>query len=136
MNTTDDDVFYKPMKDGYVGYFSKEGSDSYGKQDIYRIEIFSDNHPRKFLVSGIVKVADLLSNFEDSVKISAMNIKNPDQVVVVYSNPKTGEYEFELPQGNYEVNYQGDGTKKVTKQLDLPLTNPSDSFVLPGTILP
>ncbi|HLP74815.1 MAG TPA: tetratricopeptide repeat protein, partial [Bacteroidales bacterium] len=136
LNTTDDDVFFKPMKDGYVGYFSKEGTDSYGKQDIYRIEIFSDDHPRKFYVRGIVKVADLMSNFNDSVKISAMNIKNPNQIVVVYSNPKTGEYEFEVPHGNYEVTYQGEGAKKVTKQIDLPLTNPSDSFVLPGTVLP
>ncbi|HLN56435.1 MAG TPA: tetratricopeptide repeat protein [Bacteroidales bacterium] len=136
LNTTDDDVFFKPLKDGYVGYFSKEGADSYGKQDIYRIEIYSDNHPRKFLVRGIVKAADLIGNFNDSVKISAMNVKNPNQVVVVYSNPRTGEYEFELPQGNYEVSYEGDGTKKVTKQLDLALTNPSDSFVLPGTVLP
>ncbi len=136
LNTTDDDVFFKPLKEGYEGYLAKEGPDGFGRQDIYRIEIFSDEHPRKFLVRGIVKVADLMSNFGDSVRISALNVKNPDQLVIVYSNPATGEYELTLPYGNYVVTYEGDGTEKVSKNLELPLTNLSDSFVLPGTVLP
>src|SRR5665811_975865 len=84
----------------------------------------------------MVKVADLISSSSDSVKISAMNIKNPNQLVIVYSNPKTGEYEFQLPQGDYQITYEGEGGEKVVRKIDLPLLNPSDSFVLPGTILP
>ncbi|HEX2969562.1 MAG TPA: tetratricopeptide repeat protein [Bacteroidales bacterium] len=136
LNSTDDDVFFKPLRDGYEGYVAKEGKGGFGKQDIYRIEIFSDAHPRKFLVKGFVKAADLMSAFDDSIRISAMNIKNPEQVVVVYSNPSTGEYELTLPQGNYKVTYEGDGIGKMTRDIDLPLTYSSDSFVLPGTILP
>ncbi len=100
LNTTDDDVFFKPVNHGYEGYYVKDTPEGFGKQDIYRIEIFSNNHPRKFLIRGMVKVADLMTNFNDSVRISAMNIKNPQQTIIVYSNPETGEYEFELPQGN------------------------------------
>jgi hypothetical protein len=136
LNTADDDVFFKPLNQGYEGYIAKEIPGGFGKQDIYRIEIFSNNHPRKFFVRGMVKVADLISNMNDSVKISAMNIKNPNQLVIVYSNPKTGEYEFQLPQGDYQITYEGDGSEKVVRKIDLPLLNPSDSFVVPGTILP
>ncbi|HUX55942.1 MAG TPA: tetratricopeptide repeat protein [Bacteroidales bacterium] len=136
LNSTDDDVFFKPLNQGYEGYYAKDSPEGFGKQDIYRIEIFSDDHPRKFFVRGMVKVADLRSSIKDSVKISAMNIKNPNQLLVVYSNPETGEYEFQLPQGNYEVTFESDGSEKIVKNLDLPLENPSDSFVLPGTILP
>ena len=136
LNTTDDDVFFKPVNQGYEGYIAKEIPGGFGKQDIYRIEIFSNDHPRKFFVRGMVKVADLISNLNDSVKVSAMNIKNPNQTIIVYSNPKTGEYEFQLPQGDYQITYEGDGGEKVVRKLDLPLSNPSDSFVLPGTILP
>jgi tetratricopeptide (TPR) repeat protein len=136
LNTTDDDVFFKPMHEGYEGYMAKELPGGFGKQDIYHIEIFSKDHPRKFFVRGMVKVADLISNMNDSVKISAMNIKNPNQTMIVYSNPKTGEYEFQLPQGDYQISYEGDGGEKVVRKLDLPLLNPSDSLVLPGTILP
>lgn len=136
LNSTDDDVFFKPVKNGYEGYFAKESPDGYGKQDIYRIEIFSDDHPRKFFVRGIVKIADLMSSFNDSVKVSAMNIKNPDQTVIVYSDPETGEYSFEIPHGKYEVSFESDRTRKLTKDMELSLNYPADSFVLPGTILP
>jgi hypothetical protein len=136
LNTTDDDVFFKPLNQGYEGYTSKEIKGGYGKQDIYRIEIFSNNHPRKFFVRGMVKVADLINNMSDSVKISAMNIKNPNQTIIVYSNPQTGQYEFQVPQGDYEISYEADGGGKVVRKLGLPLVNPSDSFILPNTILP
>lgn len=136
LNSTDDDVFFRPLNEGYQGYYAIDSPGGFGKEDIYRIEIFSDQHPRKFFVKGMVKVADLMSNIHDSVKISAMNKMNPDQTVVVYSNPNTGEYEFELPQGDYQITYEGDGGKKVVRDLDLALTNPVDSFVLPGTVLP
>jgi hypothetical protein len=136
LNTADDDVFFKPLNKGYEGYMARDLPGGYGKQDIYRIEIFSNDHPRKFFVKGMVKVADLISNMSDSVKISAMNIKNPDQTIIVYSNPKTGEYEFQLPQGDYQISYEGDGGEKVVRKIDLPLSSPSDSFALPGTILP
>jgi hypothetical protein len=136
LNTTDDDVFFDPINAGYQGYIAKYESTGLGKQDIYKIEIFSDQHPRKFIVRGMVKVADLLSDFEDSVRISAMNFKNPNQTIVVYSNPKTGEYEFEIPQGNYELTFESPNSEKVRKNLNLEPKNPSDSFILPGMILP
>jgi len=137
LNSTDDDVFFKPLNQGYEGYFAIEGlPDGFGKQDIYRIEIFTKDHPRKFFVKGMVKVADHISFINDSVKISAINITNPNQTIIVYSNPKTGEYDFELPVGNYQISYEGYGGEKVIRNLDMPLTNQSDSFILPGTVLP
>jgi len=136
LNSTDDDVFFKPINDGYQGYYAQERPGGFGKQDIYRIEIFSKDHPRKFSIRGMVKVADLMSNVKDSVKISAMNIKDPNQTIVVYSNPETGEFEFEVPQGDYKITYEGDGGEKVVRDLALPLTMSADSFVLPGTVLP
>lgn len=136
LNSTDDDVFFKPVREGYEGYYAKYDPNGYGRQDIYKVEIFSDNHPRKFAVRGIVKVADLMASIADSIRISAMNIKSPNQTVIVYSNPMTGAYEFEVPQGNYEVTYEAPGSEKVKKILELALNSPSDSFVMPGTILP
>jgi len=136
LNTTDDDVFFNPVNQGYEGYLSREVNGGFGKEDIYHVEIFSDDHPRKFFIRGLVKVADLMNSISDSVKISAMNITNPDQTLIVYSDPETGEFEFELPQGNYKITYENEGGEKVVRNLELPLTNPSDSFVLPGTLLP
>jgi tetratricopeptide (TPR) repeat protein len=136
LNTTDDDLFFVPVKDDYQAYYSLDDSDSYGDQDIYRIELFSKEHPRKFIVRGIVQVKDLKAMLGDSVKISAFNTEDPNASVVVYSNPKTGEYKFELQQGSYEIKYEAEGAEKTVSRIDIPLTNPVDSFVLPGTTLP
>jgi hypothetical protein len=137
LNSTDDDVFFKPINEGYQGYLAKYSPDGFGSQDIYRIEIFSDEHPRKFTIRGIAKIADLINSLNyDRIKISAIDTSDPGKMVVVYSNPQTGEYEFQVPQGNYEVTYETPGGKKTQRDLILSLTQPSDSFNLPGIILP
>jgi hypothetical protein len=136
LNSTDDDVFFKPVKDGYEGYYAKYDPKGFGRQDIYRIEIFSDNHPRKFLIMGTAKIADVLPELAEKIKVTSLSTRNPDQSVVVYTNPNTGEYEFTLPHGNYKVTFEAPGSEKTVKDLTLSLTSPSDTFFMPGTILP
>jgi hypothetical protein len=136
LNTTDDDMFFDPVEDGYKAYYAMIDSTGYGNTDIFMIEIFSKDHPRKFFVMGIVQIKDLISVFGDSIKVSAMNVENPDAKVVVYADPKTGEYTFELPQGKYSLTFESKDAEMVMKSLDLPITHPSDSFVVPETTLP
>ncbi|MGQ9621243.1 MAG: tetratricopeptide repeat protein, partial [Bacteroidales bacterium] len=136
LNTTDDDIFFYPLNEGYEAYYSMVEPEGYGSTDIYRIEIFSKDHPRKFFVRGIVKVKDLLSIFSDSIKVSAINKENPESKVIVYSNPQTGEYIFELPHGDYIVTYETKEAGKVTKDIALSLFNPYDSIKLEEVELP
>lgn len=136
LNTTDDDVFFCPVNQGFEGYIARELPGGTGKQDIYRVELFSDRHPRRFYVKGFVSVADLINTYNDSVRISVTSVKRPGQPIVVYSDPKTGEYRVQLPQGEYTATYEGDGGEKVVKNFELPLLNPSDSVLLSQTVLP
>ena len=136
LNTTDEDLFFDPINDGYQAYYAIMDPEGYGESDIYRIEIFSKDHPRKFFVRGLVQVKDLMAMFGDSIKVSTFDQENPDSKVIVYTNPLTGEYRFELPQGKYTITYQAKGGDLITKNFELPLDNPSDSFVLPNTTLP
>lgn len=136
LNTTDDDVFFRPMKDGYEGYIAGFDTTGYGLQDIFRVEMFSDQHPRKFIVHGIAKIADLIGNTDEKVRITAVNTGKPDQVSVVYSNPKTGEYILQLPQGDYQVIYESPDGEKVVKTLNLAINNPTDTLLMGGTLLP
>ena len=136
LNTTDDDLFFKPTGDGYEGYYSMDRSGGFGKEDIYRIEIFNDDHPRKFIVKGMARVADLSVNSMDSVMVIARNISDPKKSYMTYTDPNTGEYEFELPHGIYQFAYQGDGGNEVVKEIELSINSASDNFVLPGTVLP
>jgi tetratricopeptide (TPR) repeat protein len=136
LNTTDDDLFYKPQNDGFIGYIARDDPGGYGKQDIYQVEVFSSDHPRKFFVKGMVKAADQLNNMKDRVKISTRSINKTNKTLIAYSNPETGRYEFNVPQGNFEITYEGEGGSKFVRNIVLPLTNPSDTFEIPTTILP
>jgi hypothetical protein len=136
LNTTDEDLFFSPIQDGYQAYYALNDTGGFGQLDIYRIEIFSKEHPRKFFVRGIVKVKDLMNIFGDSIKVSALNVEDPNAKVVVYTDPITGEYKFELPQGKYSITYEASGAEMAVKNLELQMTSPSDSFVIPGTTLP
>ena len=136
VNSTDDDIFFKPVNQGYEGYLSKYSPDGYGKQDLYRLEIFSEQHPRKFQVRGMVKIADLIAGSTDRVRVSVVNNNDPTKSFTVLSDPETGMYQFEVPQGDYTVTYEGAGSEKVTRNLNLELTQPSDSFMMASTVLP
>jgi hypothetical protein len=136
LNSTDDDIFFKPSNENYKGYYAIDSPDGYGKQDIYLIEIISDDNPRKFIITGTASVADLLNSYEDSIRISVLNVKKPGQALVAYTDPKTREYDFNLPQGEYQLDFEGYGGEKVTKDLNLPLSYTADTFRFPATVLP
>ncbi len=54
INTTDDDVFFNPVHNGTFAYFPRYRDEGFGRTDLYRLEIFSKTHPRKFMVKGMV----------------------------------------------------------------------------------
>ena len=135
MNTTDDDVFYKPLNDGYEGYVAKYNPEGYGKQDLYKIEIFTDEHPRKFLVKGTVKVSFKSQRKNDNIQITARNKDNPEQLVSVSADSRSGGFALNLPHGNYEIAYKAQGAESLNRSLILPISYPSDTLILPGTVL-
>jgi len=136
LNTTDDDLFFHPLNEGYQAYYAMFDSTGFGLTDIYKIEVFSKDHPRKFYIRGIVKVSDLLSMFGDSIKVSAISKENPDSKIVVYSNPVTGEYWFELPQGDYIIIYEAKDSETARRSLKLSLYSPADTLHLSDITLP
>jgi hypothetical protein len=131
LNTTDDDHFFQPVKNGYEGYFSKYSPAGFGGEDIYRIEVFSEDHPRSFFVMGLAKGA----NVNNPVKVSATDSKSPDKSLIVFTNPKTGQFEFNTSQGNYDITYESAGSERLRTNVTLPFLNPSDTFRLPDTFL-
>jgi hypothetical protein len=135
LNTTDDDLFFHPVNSGYQAYYSMIDKSGYGLADIYKLEIFSDDHPRKFTVRGTVNVADLVVSPEDSIMIRSFNAKNPERSLITYSDPRTGEYQFFAQHGDYEITYEAPNSVTVSKYISLPLFAESDTFLVPGIIL-
>ena len=136
LNTTDDDLFFHPLSNGYQAYYAMISEGGYGLSDIYRLEIFSDDNPRKFTVRGNVRVADLTASAGDSILIRSTNLKDPGKTITTYSDPVTGDYEFEAQHGEYEVSFEAPNSEKVIRELNLLLLAETDTFSVPGVILP
>ena len=54
--------FLLPVGEGAFAYYAKYNKeDSYGMMDIYKLEVFTDLHPRKFILNGISRVEGQVS---------------------------------------------------------------------------
>ncbi|MDX9929635.1 MAG: tetratricopeptide repeat protein, partial [Bacteroidales bacterium] len=135
LNTTDDDLFFMPLGAGYEGFIARFDEEGYGLRDIYRVEIFSDDHPRKFLIRGISRIQDLRPDLAERIRIVVRGLNNPDPLVIVYSDLRTGKYEFEISHGDYEITFDADGTAREVKRLTLPLDHPADTVAIALTEL-
>ncbi len=103
INTPDDDLFYVPLEEDFYAFYSKFPEEGYGEKDIFRLEIFSDEHPRNFLVRGIISQKELGRKIDSTFIITILKAIELDTVTVIQPDVATGEYEFELIKGDYEM---------------------------------
>jgi hypothetical protein len=135
LNTTDDDLFFMPLGKGYEGYIARFDDQGFGEQDIYRVEIYSDDHPRRFLIRGITRIEDLRKDVAAGIRLIVRDITDSQTPIIVYADPLTGKYEFEVKHGEYEITFDADGVVKEVKKLSLPLTMNSDTVAFPPVVL-
>jgi hypothetical protein len=124
LSTPDDDLFLQPVKQGQYAYVYRSNPDRpNGVTDIYRLEIFSDTHPRKFRLAG------KLSRFDDSslsraARIIIIDKLTRDTLYNAMPDLETGDFDHVVSMGDYRVILQDEGfvTKEIS--LNLPYTHP------------
>lgn len=136
LNTTDDDLFFHPLSDGFSAYYAMIDEGGYGLTDIYSIELFSDRHPRKFTVRGNVSVQDLNETTGDSILVRSQNIKDATKSVETYTDPFTGDFEFDAEHGEYILSFEAPGSEKFSQNLNLNIDAENDTIKVPGVVLP
>jgi hypothetical protein len=141
INTPDDDLFYVPTEEDYYAYYSKFPEEGYGGRDVLRLEIFSDEHPRKFLVQGIFTLTEFGQEIDETFTITILRAVERDTVGIIKPDLATGEYEFELIEGDYEMVFEGESFEQekefislVYDQKDSELSIPETKLVLKDTI--
>ncbi len=135
INTTDDDLFYQPVGEGYYGYMSKFSKQGLGKMDIFRIEIFSAEHPRRFLIQGTINTEQIPvrpDNNKIFVRLLSDNMKDTLKSV----NPDTAmHYKFETEAGEYNLSISGEGIKTQVSRLSLPMSLDKEVVYMPPALL-
>lgn len=99
INTTDDNVYYRPLGDGTFAYSSIPREEDISDYDICRMEILPE---RIFTLKGSLALQNDFPYFGDC-RITLIDADIMDTVDVIYPSPFSGDYKYELPAGNYEV---------------------------------
>lgn len=136
VNSTDDDLFFHPLGQGFEAYYSMISDGGYGLADIYRLEIFSDKNPRRFTVQGIAKIEGLTAAGGGRILVKSVSDKYPGKTITTYTDPATGEYSFAAGHGDFTVSYEAPDAGTVIKELNLPINAPSDTISVPEVFLP
>lgn len=127
VNTTDDDLFFMPVGKGNRGYLSRFSADGHGKMDILTYDIYSDLNPRNFFITGRAGISNLLSGYQQSVEVTAVDNADTKRVISALTNPVTGLYSFRLPQGSYRFTFTADDALPMSQNYEMPVTNKSDT---------
>lgn len=118
INTPDDDHFFHPAANGIYAYVSRFDDEEGSSASIYRYEIFSGTHPRKFLLSGIMNRQGGLAA-GPTARIIVVDPSTGDTLQSARPDRLTGEYELKVEAGSWEVVFTEEGYEDITRLIDL-----------------
>ena len=119
INTTEDDIFFLPVQNGIFAYFPRFLDNGLGRTDIYKLEIFSGTHPRKFRIKGLVSFPPE-ALITKPVTVKVIEYLSRDTVARTYANLETGEFSFDVPSGQYDLLIQGEDIQATTSSVFIP----------------
>jgi hypothetical protein len=126
LNTCGDDVFFTPVGEGAFAYYARYNKDdSYGLMDIYKLEVFTDLHPRKFILNGISRVDGKVGTDFSKFTAVLINSKTGKTLDQARLNPD-GTYTLNATSGEMELQINGKGIQSLTEKFTIPIDNPSN----------
>ncbi len=105
INSTDDDIFFSPHNNGTGAYYSIFGKkDSYGGKDIYYLDIYSDNNPRKVKINGVVIAPGFTAETKGKINIDILESATSKKVASPEAELPSGKFVYSISKpGKYEV---------------------------------
>lgn len=132
VNTTDEDRFFQPMKNGTEGYYSM--LTGYKSKEIFHIIVKDSIAPRVLELKGTVSLEDTVRLFDQNYKVSLID-KNGDTLDMSFPNRRTGFYSFKINPGNYLISYQGKGYFTQEEQLEVLPDHPDKEVIIDVTLV-
>ena len=136
MNTTDDDIFFMPVHDGSFAYISRYyPNDNYGKTDVYHVELYSSQHPRKFLLKGILNIPlDIKNDKNSQITAQLINKTTHDTLNLIKIDPSLGKFDTKLTAGDYDLIIDGKGIQKKSEEFSIKSNQPNSEVTINSSI--
>ncbi len=121
VNTTDDDIHFTPgsspgidpLRLGFMSRYDASG------QTIYEYEFYSDEYPRKAMISGKVGLIGVPDLLDKNVQVSLINMPREDTLISHTIKHSDGEYSLRTAPGDYLLVFEKKGFQKVSDTLTI-----------------
>ncbi|MFC2103981.1 tetratricopeptide repeat protein [Bacteroidota bacterium] len=123
INTTDDDIFFVPFKDGRFAYNSQFSKQGFGGQDIYQFQLFNIPEYNDILVEGVLELDNKVDRNQEDFSINIINKKTRDTIAVLKPTDDNLNYQYQTPLG---VNHLLFETKFDENDIQLFISSPYD----------
>jgi len=122
INSTDDDVFFSPYNNGTGAYYSIFGKkDSYGGKDIYYLDIYSDNNPRKVKIKGVIIAPGVTAETKGKINIDILESSTSKKVASPETELPSGKFVSSISKpGKYEVIASANGYSDGNTEFIIP----------------
>jgi tetratricopeptide (TPR) repeat protein len=118
INTTGDDLFFQPVKNGFGGYQSRLIETGEGRFDICYLELYSVDNPRMYLVTGSVRTPDGEADLT-RLEMFVIDLGTGDTIKFSVPIEASGAFQLDLAQGNYTLHFQGEGYEELIRPLSI-----------------
>ncbi len=132
-NTTDDDLFFAPLDNGFKGYVTRWLNQKERKSYIAAIEKYTPGHPRPVVLSGKLLLPRGYDQPED-IKITIESTEGKEQVSESIRITKEGAFETKLPAGTYRITVSGEKISPSTQVIDLQKKDRAKRLEIPVVI--
>ncbi|HHJ09656.1 MAG TPA: tetratricopeptide repeat protein [Bacteroidetes bacterium] len=112
INTTRDNNYFFPVRNGLAGYLSRITPEGYGKKDIYRIEILPSKKNQFSIFEGKIDMHGLNVDWDKGFEILIKDKGTGDIAIRVIYDPRTKTFRYYSYSGNYLYEYKPDDDSK------------------------
>jgi outer membrane protein OmpA-like peptidoglycan-associated protein len=129
LNTTDDDLFFFPVKSDKIAYQSRFPAKSV-QSEIVRYQITSFGNPARFTLMGKINIqGDIPSELFLSVA------ENPGNKTLLTALNADGSFQQKITAGSFILSIMGDGKELWHKSIEIPPYFPQDALVIQADVM-
>ncbi len=107
INTTDDDLFFVPYKNGKFAYSSEYSEYGYGGSDIYLYQLFHIPEYNRIKIEGILTMDNSRDRNRENFKIFITDSVSKDTIAVLNPDKDEPGYEYRTPRGKDHLVWEG-----------------------------
>ncbi len=135
INTTEDDLFFFPVNNGFNAYVAKYFDGGYGRYDIYYLTIYSDANPRKYRITGEIRTDEGPLKDMDQVTVKLIDSKNNKTIETFTARKGSSAFDFMLPKGDYKLLIFGDGYEDLLSDIRIDKSTDKKGIAFPDPLV-